>query len=149
MVCLRDEGEVETMIRNRLCSKASCDLAKSCLCRVDRETTARDIIKLLLEEPNHAGVRRTTKLPLGYDIGLCHSPASESFTIRSLRGDSLLHQMGIDKAAQEDTEQQHNSMVDVNKPTAVQLSVVLLKLREQVSVLSKIVLIDIKFLMFL
>ena len=137
-MCLRDEGQKTAMIRNRLCSKASCDLAKSCLCRIDIETTARDVIKLLLSEPDHTGIRRSSQLPIRCDIGLCHSPASESFVIRSLRGDSLLHQMGIDMAAQKGTKQQHNSTVELNKPTTVQLSIVLLKLREQVSVLYKI-----------
>ena len=132
------------MIRNRLCSKASCDLAKSCLCRVDHETTARDVIKLLLSEPDHPGTRRSSQPSLRCDsIGLCHSPATESFVIRSLRGDSLLHQMGIDMAAQKDTKEQRNATVELNKPTTVQLSIVLLKLREQVSVLYKMILIDI------
>ena len=42
-------------------------------------------------------------------------------------------------AAQKDTKQQRNSTVELNKPTTVQLSIVLLKLREQVSVLYKII----------
>lgn len=107
---------------------------------MDRETAARDVIKLLLNEPDRTGIRRTSELPLTYHIGLYQSPASESFIIHSCQGKSLLHQMGIDMAAHDGAEQQRNSVINVNKPTTVQLSIVLLKLREQVSVLYNIVL---------
>ena len=131
------------MIRSKLCSKTSCDLVKSCLCRVDREAVARDVIKSLLTEPDHSGMKRTCRmpqLPLHCHIGLCQSLASESFIICGCQGNSLLHQMGIDttqQRQQENTEQQCNSTINKKKPTTVQLSIVLLKLREQVSVLSE------------
>lgn len=120
------------MIRSKLYSRTSCDLVKSCLCRIDSEASARDVIKILLCEPDPSGMRRSSQLPLKYRIDLYQSPASENFIIRGHQGNNLLYQMGIDKAAQESTEQQEdNSAVNVNKPTAVQLSIVLLKLREQ------------------
>lgn len=118
------------MIRSKLCNKTSCDLVKSCLCRVDREAfnVTRDAIKLAPKELDHIGTR--IQLPLLYHIGLYQSPASESFIIHRYQGNSLLHQMGIDMA--QESSQQHNSVLKANKPTAVQLSIVLLKLREQV-----------------
>ena len=123
------------MIRSKLCSKTSCDLVRSCLCRVDGEAAARDVVKLLLTEPDRSGVRRTcrmSQLPLKHHIGLYQSPASESFIIFSCQGNSLLHQMGIDMTQElQSKQQQHKSTL--NSPTAVQLSVVLLRLREQVS----------------
>lgn len=124
------------MIRSGLCNKTSCDIVKSCLCRVDRETAARDVIKLLLTEPNDAGIRRIDnkrKLGLPYDINLYQSPATESFLIYHCQGNELLHQIGIDIVRQSCNQQRRNYVINANRPTAVQLSVVLLRLREQVS----------------
>ena len=136
------------MIRSKLCSKTSCDLVKSCLCRVDHEAAARDVIKLLLTEPEHSDVRRTRKmtsqLPLQCHIGLYQSPASESFIIYGCQGNSLLYRLGIDMTQQQRQQQRSQENIEqcksinTNKPTTVQLSIVLLKLREQVSVLSEI-----------
>ena len=126
------------MIRSELCNKTSCDLVRSCLCRTDRETAARDVIKLLLSESDcRPRIKRTIKisqLPLRYGIGLYQSPASESFIIHGCQGNHLLHQMGVDMMAQHNYNNQQQHVTKVNKPTAVQLAIVLLKLREQVSI---------------
>ena len=123
------------MIRSKLCSKTSCDLMKGCLCRVDREAAARDVIKLLLTEPDIRRTRKMSQVPLQCHIGLCQSLASESFIIYGCQGNSLLHQMGIDMTQrQRQSQEQCKSTINANKPTAIQLSMVLLKLREQVSV---------------
>lgn len=126
------------MIRSKLCSKTSCDLVKSCLCRVDHEAAARDVIKLLLTEPDHSDVRRTRKmtsqLSLQCRIGLYQSPASESFIIYGCQGNSVMYQLGIDMTQQQRSQENIcKSTINTNKPTIVQLSIVLLKLREQVS----------------
>ena len=133
----------ERMIRSKLCTKTSFDLVRSCLCKRDGEAAARDVVKLLLTEPDPTGVRRTcrmSQLPLQpslqHHIGLCHSPASESFIIFGCQGNSLLHQMGINMTPRPQNKQQQQHKSTLNNPTAVQLSIVLLRLREQVSLFS-------------
>jgi len=111
---------------------------KSCLCRVDREAAARDVIKLLLTDRDPSDIRRTDRtkrlmLTNHMHITLHQSLASESCIIYGCQGNSLLYQMGVDMM-QHDNKQ--SFVVDKDKPTVVQLSIVLLRLREQVSVLT-------------
>ena len=135
------------MIRSKLCSKTSCDLVKSCLCRVDHEAAARDVIKLLLTESEHFDATRTRKMtsqfPLQCRIGMYQSPASESFIIYGCQGNNLLYQLGIDMTQQQQRRllEQSKATINTNKPTIAQLTIVLLKLREQVSVFPEIFII--------